>query len=923
VDATSVVGGTFIARARSLVDVAKSDPGRGLEVADGLTQEAARTDDGTEAASLRAAALWVEGAARYELGQNDEAVEAMEAGVAEAERAGLDPLGTRIEISLAAAESAGGRGADAEGRLRRIIARTGADSLDRSLALSQLGLLELHAGNITSSLDLLQRALPVLEREPSEMASLARVVGNAGYCLLLLGRIAEARDSFQEAAGLAEQTEQLLVSAGCEQNLAYAQMCLGHLPAALESYDRALTVYRRLGTTGRNLATLYDDMAEAYRFAGLTRDALRHARLSLWIARQGSNREKQADAEYRRARCLLDHGHHQAALESARLAAEAFALSGRAVWQRRAQLLAVEAATHLPDAGDVDIGNLGVAATNAARELEAAGWTADACAVRNLASQILLEQGDAEAARSVLAGFSSPPVHRTVGMESLVGRLEQLYGHALTALVDGERPDVHLAAVRRLLAEHRAGLVDPELQAGVARLTSRFRQLALDQALSRGSAEQLLVGEEQWRATRVRPPIIARPHSDRESELLAELRMLCRDRAADVDLDEQREQRIAELETEIRRLSFTHQPVDQAAGGTDDGPELSVEWMGRQLESRTLVEFLIHRQQLHAVAIGPDLKGGVVQWTVGPWSEILRKATTITTQLERLMRSAPGAASTAIRWAAIGDDARSLGRQLFPSRFGIRRQADAGYHTADAGSETDVGGGTVVVAPLGLTALPWRIVLGPGAGPVALVPNAAAVSARALLVGTAQSAAVVVGPGLPKAEFELEAFRRLFPSIRVVESATAGELAATLEQDEVVHVAAHCRFRSESLLFSSLEMADGPVPVYELARLDHSPTLVVLSACNGGGLPTDGHGEWLGLAPELLRLGTECLVAPSHSVADDDAAAVTSRLYHHLASTDIGTALARSQDDVAQADPRLQAASHSFTVFGSDRIRLR
>ncbi len=915
-DATSVVAGTFIARARSLVDVAKSDPGRGLEVADGLAQEAARTDDGIEAASLRAAALWVEGAARYELGQNDEAVAVMEAGVGEAERVGLDQLRTRIEISLAAAESAGGRGADAERRLRGIITRTDADSLDHALALSQLGLLELHTGNITASLDLLQRALPVLEREPSESAALARVVGNAGYCLLLLGRIAEARDSFREAANLAEQTEQLLVSAGCEQNLAYAQMCLGHLPAALESYDRALAIYRRLGTTGRNLATLYDDMAEAYRFAGLTRDALRHARLSLWIARQGSNREKQADAEYRRARCLLDHGHHQAALESARLAAEAFALSGRPIWQRRAQLLAVEAATHLPDAGDVDIGNLAGAAINAAGELETAGWTADACAVRNMASQILLEQGDTEAARSVLTGFSSPPSHGVVGMESLVGRLEQLYRCALTALVDGERPDVHLVAVRRLLAEHRAGLVDAELQAGVARLTSRFRQLALDQALSRGSAEQLLVGEEQWRATRPRPAIITRPHSDRESELLAELRMLCRDRAADVDLDEQREQRIAELETEIRRLSFTHQPVDQAAGGTDDGRQLSVEWIGRQLESRTLVEFIIHRQQLHAVAVGPDLEGGVVHWTVGPWSEILRKATTITTQLERLMRSAPGSASTAVRWDAISDDARSLGRQLFPSRFGLRRPVDAG-------ADTDGDGGTVVVAPLGLTALPWRIVVGAGLAPVALVPDAAALNASAPSVGTAHSAAAVVGPGLPKAEFELEAFRRLFSSVRVVESATVGELGATLEQDDVVHVAAHCRFRSDSLLFSSLEMADGPVPVYELARLDHTPTLVVLSACNGGGLPTDGHGEWLGLAPELLRLGTESLVAPSHSVADDDAAAVTSRLYHHLASTDIGTALARSQDDLAQADPRLQAASHSFTVFGSDRIRLR
>ena len=55
---------------------------------------------------------------------------------------------------------------------------------------------------------------------------------------------------------------------------------------------------------------------------------------------------------------------------------------------------------------------------------------------------------------------------------------------------------------------------------------------------------------------------------------------------------------------------------------------------------------------------------------------------------------------------------------------------------------------------------------------------------------------------------------------------------AAIDGAWLVHVAAHGTFRSDSPLFSAIELDDGPLTVYDLERLKRAPYRVILSSCN-------------------------------------------------------------------------------------------
>ena len=67
-----------------------------------------------------------------------------------------------------------------------------------------------------------------------------------------------------------------------------------------------------------------------------------------------------------------------------------------------------------------------------------------------------------------------------------------------------------------------------------------------------------------------------------------------------------------------------------------------------------------------------------------------------------------------------------------------------------------------------------------------------------------------------------------------VDDATAQAVARALEGRRLAHVAAHGTFRADNPQFSSLELADGPLTVYDLERIARPPQWIVLSACDAG-----------------------------------------------------------------------------------------
>ena len=98
----------------------------------------------------------------------------------------------------------------------------------------------------------------------------------------------------------------------------------------------------------------------------------------------------------------------------------------------------------------------------------------------------------------------------------------------------------------------------------------------------------------------------------------------------------------------------------------------------------------------------------------------------------------------------------------------------------------------------------------------------------------------------------------------------------------LAHVAAHGKFRADSPLFSSLELADGPLTVHDLERMKAAPHRMVLSACESGVLAPVGADELLGLASALFALGTAGLVCSVAEVNDAATAALMVDLHSHL-----------------------------------------
>ncbi|NKE61047.1 CHAT domain-containing protein, partial [Lentzea sp. PSKA42] len=108
---------------------------------------------------------------------------------------------------------------------------------------------------------------------------------------------------------------------------------------------------------------------------------------------------------------------------------------------------------------------------------------------------------------------------------------------------------------------------------------------------------------------------------------------------------------------------------------------------------------------------------------------------------------------------------------------------------------------------------------------------------------------------------------------RIVGS-TVDEVLHGLEGAGVAHIAAHGHVHPDNPLFSHLELKDGPLYGYDIARIQNPPEIVVLSACESG------------LARAFLDAGTRAVIASVLPVPDaqvGEAMAEVHRLIDHPA----------------------------------------
>ena len=101
------------------------------------------------------------------------------------------------------------------------------------------------------------------------------------------------------------------------------------------------------------------------------------------------------------------------------------------------------------------------------------------------------------------------------------------------------------------------------------------------------------------------------------------------------------------------------------------------------------------------------------------------------------------------------------------------------------------------------------------------------------------------------------------------ETRRSRNVARAIDGADHAHVAAHGRFRDDNPLFTSLELADGLVTVYDLERLRSVPRRIVLSSCETGLSAVHAGDELMGFTAAIFALGTQTVIAAVVPVPDE------------------------------------------------------
>jgi CHAT domain-containing protein len=510
----------------------------------------------------------------------------------------------------------------------------------------------------------------------------------------------------------------------------------------------------------------------------------------------------------------------------------------------------------------------------AAATLEAGGWRRDALRTRLLVARIALAAGSLATARDQ---FELARPLRSQG--TVADRVELSYVDALLRCATGDVAGAERRLLHglRLLDQYRAALGALELRATASGLGNELAQRGLALAIESNHPAKVLAWSERLRANALRLPPVQPPADRKLRDLQTELR---RATAAGRATGE------ARLEAAIRARARLVDAVD----GTPSAMP-SVRTAADRLGEQALVEYVEVDGALYALT----LAGG------------------------RLTLHELGATQAAaeLDWLRFAYGRIAAGRMTATQRAATFANAVASSTALDElliePLRADVGEAPLVLVPTGaLHALPWAALPSLKGRPLVLAPSLGLWSDLAARPRSQRrKTALVAGPRLRHAAREVRELAALRPGATVLhgKAATAKATLAALDGVAIAHLACHGHFRADSPLFSSLELADGPLNVYELQQLRRAPEVVVLSACDLALSQTHPGDELLGLAAALLGMGTRTIVASVVPVPDAAARRVMLAFHGHLLSgLTPAAALARAQ---------VHARTAGFVCLGS------
>ena len=853
-----------LADAEEALRLAQVEPQRARTLASAIVSAPGGDGQTGEVGAVAERAL---GLAARELDDLPEATARFRRSVDIAVAAGLPLRAAQGRMSLALTLAYQG---DSEEALRQAdLAAPALPPADRARLALQRALILQRLGRLDEALEGYRVALPLLRRAGSPEDE-ARLLGNRGVAHTFRGDLGAAEHDLREAAQRFDELGLVLPAAKTRHNLGFVAARKGDVPTALRWYDRAEADYRTLGVS-RAIGLM--DRCETLLSVHLVPEAVAAAEEAARELEAGGMKADLAQAHLLLAQAALLEGEATRSAEMAAAARSSFVEQSRpgwAAWSSYAYLRARWAS------GDRSPGLLELA-NQTVGELLAAGWAGPAVDARLILARIALELGLVARAEEELGEVSAA---RRRGPADL--RARAWHAEALLRRARGDRrgADAALRAGLGVLARHQATLGATELRTYAARRGEDLASSGLRLALQEGRAGRVLAWAERGRATALwhRPAL---PPDDAEmAASLAELRHVvsrleeqafaAQDTAALV-------QRQTALEGQIRRRTWKVQGQREAVLAAS--PPLAR--LSDELGDAVLYELLELDGQLYGITLA---RRRAVLHSLGPIGAPEARTDAVRFALRRLASPSPEARSRAA--AAFAQASRDLDRLL--------------VHPVAA----RLGDGPVVIVPTGpLHALPWSSLPSLRGRAVSVAPSAALwLRAGATSAPPGRRAVLVAGPGLAHGDDEIAALSRLYPGATVLagSSATAAAVATALDGSDLVHIAAHGTFRGDNPLFSSLQLVDGPLTVYDLERIRRVPRRIVLSACEAGQPFVAGH-ELMGLSAALLSLGAQTLIASMVSVSDEVTRTLMTALHRNLiGGLAPADALARAQAEVAE-----------------------
>ncbi len=742
---------------------------------------------------------------------------------------------------------------------------------NRGVLLLQRGLLLTMIGRVDDAVRSFDAAVPQLERA-DERVALARTLLNRAFIHQIAGPVRPALADLARSEEISRELGMTVQVAKAFHGRGSCLLLAGDIPGALRAFDEAEQGYA--ADADGMLVVLAVEKARALLAAGLAVDAagvLDHAMPR--FAGLGMNQE-QAEAELTRAQIAHAVGDHAAARRWAMQAERRFRRRRNETWAAVAALTRLRA----DFAASRRAGKVATTAAGLADRLRELGLDNDAEAAELLAARAHLRRGEVgEALRRVRA----QPSRRS----TLDTRLQRHVVRARTAAARGDHSATfrHARTGLARLAAHRSHFGSIDLQTGAATLGAELARAGLDAALAEGRPATVFRWLEHSRAQAFRSRAVHPLDDPVTADALAELRQRSRVARA-TELEGRRDaaaaRRCAELERQIRAHSWR-------ASGT-----------GEHQDGATLAEV---RAELSAAGaalasdftVGSRIHAFLVTGRTARIIELgdLRQATETTTRLRGDLdvlsgRRLPGPLDAVVRNSA-------------------RHQLSVLTEHLVAPMRPHLGDEDLVVVPTGpLSGVPWGLLPDLRGRPVTVAPSATVwlSGRRAPRPAEHGTTLLVAGPNLEYAAGEVEQLAAIYPDGETLTGADATVEATVKALDgcDVAHFATHGHHEQDSVLFSRLDLADGPLMAYDIHRLGAAPRHVILASCDVGKVVVRAGDEILGFTAALLYSGTRTVVSCVARM-DDQAAVDVMTAYHRGLAR--GVAPARALADAAVKEP--------------------